>query len=66
VAHAALLALHGTGPWEQELQPLQSEDICGPTASGDIDGPSAIIGSNRHQVSRSQHEALRHGLGEGY
>ncbi|KAI6098841.1 hypothetical protein EDD16DRAFT_1527072 [Pisolithus croceorrhizus] len=61
VAHAVLFMLPGMGPWEQELQPLQLEDICGPTASGNIDGPSAIIGTNRHQVSNSQCEALRCG-----
>ncbi|KAI5984696.1 hypothetical protein F5J12DRAFT_907939 [Pisolithus orientalis] len=43
VAHAVLLALHGTGSWEEELQPLQMKD-----------------------VSKKQHKALRHGLGEGY
>ncbi|KAI6151215.1 hypothetical protein BKA82DRAFT_3975358 [Pisolithus tinctorius] len=68
VARAALLALRGAGSWEEELRPLQTKDVCGPTAStsGDIDDPNAIIGSNGCQRSKKQREALRRGLGEGY
>ena len=67
-ARAALLVLCGAGDWAQELQPLQSKDICGPTSStsGDIDDASDVIGSNGRERSKKQREALERGLGEGY
>ena len=67
-AHAALLILRGTGDWAQELRPLQSKDICGPTAStsGNIDNTSDVGGSDGGGRSKKQREPLRRGLGEGY
>ena len=67
-ARAALLVLRGAGDWAQELRPLQSKDICGPTSStsGDIDDASDVIGSNGRERSKKQREALERGLGEGY
>lgn len=68
MAHTALSQLHGSGPWEWELQPLYSKDICGPTAAlqGDIDDVNDVVGSNGHARLKKQREAQQHGLGEGY
>lgn len=61
-ARAAVLQLRGPGPWQQELQELQSKDVCGPTATtqeniGEADG---AVGPNGRPRAKKQR------LGEGF
>ena len=66
VAREALVALRGSGQWENELRVLKDEDICSPNASAfDIENPDDVIGPDGRLKTKKRRLEIERQLGEG-